>query len=95
MIIYRPHRGSLKDSMDEAKEFTSELEMKKYIINQYSKGTINIEDIVIDDGNINDDRIGWKDSKHICVKRFSNEDFMKEYGISQCIGICATDYKRP
>ena len=30
-------------------------------------------------------RIGWKNVRHVCVKRFGDEDFMKEYGCPQCL----------
>lgn len=35
MVIYRPHRGSLSDALQEAKEFETEEEMKYYIMRQY------------------------------------------------------------
>jgi len=91
MIIYRPHRGSLADAMAEAKEFNNEQEMKEYIVKQWN-GYIFIDDIVIDDNPINDDRIGWKDTRYVCTKRLGEDDYMKKYGYPQCIGMCATNY---
>lgn len=93
MIIYRPHRGSLSDAMAEAKEFNNEKEMKEYIAKQWD-GYISVEDIVIVDDSHNDDRIGWKDARYVCSKRFGEQDNIAKYGVSQCIGMCATDYTK-
>jgi hypothetical protein len=91
MIIYRPHRGTLKESLSEKKEFETVSDMKDYIVIQWN-GFIEKEDIVIDYKEINDERIGWKDTKRICVNKLGNEDYMKIYGCSQCIGYYATNY---
>ena len=56
---------------------------------------ITTDDIVINrESAVNDDRIGWEDSMYVCVKRMGSEDYIKEYGVPQCIGICATKYKK-
>ena len=101
MIIFRPHRGSLAEAMAEAKEFASVEEMKEYIVKVWhdywagSKILFSVEDIVInDDSEVNDERIGWEDSKYVCVKRMGNEDYVKKYGKPQCIGMCATKYRK-
>jgi hypothetical protein len=100
MIIYRPHRGHFNESLDEAKEFNNELEMKQYIVEEWRdtwKGITNdlfdVDDIVINKESTNDNRIGWKDTHYVCVKRIGEEDYMKKYGCPQCIGYCATNYK--
>lgn len=54
MIVYRPHRGTLADAMAEAKEFNTELEMKKYIVEQWND-YFSIDDVVIADESINDE----------------------------------------
>lgn len=87
MIIYRPHKGSLFDSMKERKEFRTEYEMMQYIVAQW-KGQLSITDIVIKKESTNDERIGWKDSAYVCAKRLGAE----KYDVPQCIGICATNY---
>ena len=92
MIIYRPHRGSLDEAMSEAKEFNDETEMKKYIVEQWD-GYLSVEDIVIGDIGLNDDRNGWRDTRYVCTKRMGSQDYIREYGCAQCIGMCATDYK--
>lgn len=98
MLIYRPHRGSLSDAMAEAVEFDSEEAMKRYIVSEEVKlwgaPAFDADDIVIDDEAISDERIGWKDVRYVCVKRYFREDYIKLYGCPQCIGYCATDYRK-
>ena len=97
MIIFRPNRATLKESISEAIEFNSEIEMKKYIFQDWdiwSEPLFTIDDIVINYESVhNDPRIGWEDSMYVGIKRMGKEDYMKQYGIAQCIGICATKYK--
>lgn len=96
MVIYRPHCGGLAEAMAEAREFESFEEMKKYIVDEseryWGKPAFDVTDIVIDDEASPDDRIGWKDERYVCVKRYFGEDYMEKYGTPQCIGMCATDY---
>lgn len=104
MIIYAPHRGGLKEAMAEAREFETKEEMKQYIYEEhkayfldlgYPNAPFEIEDIVIKaETAYRDERIGWNDSTYVCVKRYGNEDYIKKYGTPQCIGTCATDYRR-
>ena len=100
MIIFRPHRGSLDDAMAEAKEFDSVEEMKEHIVKLWHEGwggseeLFTAEDIIIDENSaVNDERIGWEDSRYVCVKRMGDEDYMQKYGTPQCIGMCATKYR--
>lgn len=91
MIIYRPHRGNLADSMAEAKEFNNIEEMKEYIVKQWNN-QFSINDIVLDNKTTNDDRIGWNNVRDICIKRLGKEDYIKKYKCPQYIGAFATDY---
>ena len=103
MIIFRPHRGGLFESLAEAKEFNNVEEMKKYIIELWHenwagdpKELFTAEDIVIDEESVvNDTRIGWKNSMYVCLKRLGNENYIEKHGCAQCIGMCATDYTKP
>ena len=97
MIIFRPHRASLSlyEAMAEAKEFTDVDEMKEYIVKTWHKDWFGEEDlftaddiVIAEDSVMNDDRIGWEDSKYVCVKRCGD----KVYTHPQCIGMCATKY---
>ena len=91
MVIYRPHRELLDEAMAEAKVFDSFEDMKAYIAEQEAEayGTykhFDESDIVIKDETVNDTRIGWEDTRYVCVKRFVKE----VYEYPQCIGMCAT-----
>ena len=99
MIIYRPHRGGLAESLSKAKEFETEEEMKQHIIEHYKNllpGLVpfEIDDIVIGGEDVDDDRCGWHDTRCVCIKRLVDEDYMDKYGCPQCIGMCATDYEK-
>ena len=92
MIIFRPHRGGFEESMSEAKVFSTELNMKKYIVDKWNytfkgRSPFDLEDIVIPkQPEAYDDRNGWKDTRYVCVKRMFDE----VYDHPQCIGMCAT-----
>ena len=93
MIIYRPHRGSFKDAMAEAKVFSDEEEMKEYICAQWEIDGVRMfdeEDIVVKDEALDDSRNGWKDTRYVCVKRCGSE----VYDVPQCIGMCATKFPK-
>lgn len=93
MIIFRPQRSTLEESMAEAKEFESIEEMKKYIVEQ-SNNSFSIQDIVISTIEINDTRTGWEDSKFVSVKLSGKQDPTKDFMAPQAIGICATRYRK-
>lgn len=104
MIIYRPHRGNIVESMAKAKEFETKEEMKQYICEQneeyyknlgYDDVPYDFSDIVIDEESAHDDeRTGWKDTMYVCTKRYFDVDYIKIYGKEQCIGMCARDYDK-
>lgn len=94
MYIYRPHRGNLYEAMKECKEFNTKEEMIDFISAESSyltgKPLYDPKDIIIGLSLINDCRIGWKDCRGVFVKRMGNEHFP----IPQCIGWCATVYRK-
>lgn len=98
MIIFRPHFGeTLEESIQLAKEFENEYEMKKYIYSLWNdeEENFSIDDIIIDDKSITkDDRICWEDTKYVTIKRYGDVDYITKYGCPQCIGYCATKYKK-
>lgn len=98
MIIYRPQRGGLLEAMKEAVEFENEEEMKKYIVEKAltinGQKPFDAEDIELDDRTYPDERIGWYDTRYVCVKRWGDKDYLKLYGTSQAIGYCATQYEK-
>ena len=60
----------------------------------FNSAPFDINDIIInEDQKMDDPRCHWHDTLYVCVKRYGNEDYMKEYGTPQCIGMCATDYE--
>jgi len=97
MIIYRPHRGSLEDAMNEKKEFNSIDDMKMFIeVN--TNGLYSFKDIVLSKEKHNDDRIGWYNASYVCVNGYIDWDgayidFITKYGVPQCIGMCSEDYR--
>ena len=97
MVIYRPHRNTLIEAMEESKEFSDFEEMKKHICDYwftfykecgFSEPPFEISDIVINEEFSEDTRNGWKDTRYVCVKRIGKEI----YPFPQCIGFCATIY---
>lgn len=97
MIIYRPEKELLADSMVEAVEFKSANDMIKHIVkvaNSTSSGKENLSenDIIITSVAKRDPRAGWWDSMNVCTKRYGEEDYMETHGAPKLIGVCATTY---
>lgn len=82
-IKYRPQRGSLKESIQETREFSSIAEMFTAIATE-SHGLVSVTDLSIGDDIINDERIGWKESRMVCTKRYGE----LRYETPQCVGFC-------
>lgn len=88
MIVYRHHRGSLDEAMKTARTFENEKEMIQNIcddLNAVIPNMVSESDIVIGDIIGDDDRIGWKNVRHVLAKRFGPENYVHP----QCIGFCA------
>lgn len=78
-IIYRPHRGGLEESLANAVTFSSEEMMKKFIADEHNmymdyinadiETHITTDDIVIDSNETDDTRIGWRDTRYVCLKK--------------------------
>lgn len=85
--IFRPHRSTLNEAMAEAKVFDTKEEMFDYIVVCW-KGLFDVSDLVIDDEESPDNRIGWLDERYVCTKRFGD----KINDVPQCIGMCATKF---
>jgi hypothetical protein len=91
-IKYRPHRGSLEESMALQKEFQSIEEMFKYIENESYSSISGIrlyraEDLSIGESLGKDERIDWKETRYILTKRCG----MVIYDTPQCIGMCSIE----
>ena len=92
--IYRNLETHIPQKLDVEK-------MKEYIVELWNRKWHGSQKLFTTDDNVinkesavNDDRIEWEDSMYVCVKRMGSEDYIKEYGVPQCIGICATKYKK-
>lgn len=87
---YRPHCGSLDEAMKRMREFDDIESLKSYVVSQHILNGIPAfteDDIVISEQpNCDDDRIGWKSVRYVCTKRYYGSDYIKEYGVPQCIG---------
>lgn len=99
MIIFRPHKGSLHDAMNLKKEFNNIEEMKAHIIDyMYPYCDVLAEDIVLHGNPHDDERIGWKDVMHVCIKGYYEPEnkkyvnYIEKYNCPQCIGMCSENY---
>lgn len=93
MLIYRPHRGSLEEALKCRREFISYADMKNYIVEEQRSiyggfAPFSQEHIVVESEIFNDERIGWSDTRRVCITRFGDTEF----DVPQCIGWCAEDY---
>lgn len=92
MIKYRPQRGSLSDAMKEYREFFTIDEMFDYVVRKYGDGILFTKaDLSIGEDLGEDERIGWTNSHHILTNRSGDRDFIKMYGVPQCVGWCSID----
>ena len=87
MIIYRPHRGGLKEAMELRRIFKTETEMFEYISSQ-SGGAVILDDLSIGEILGDDPRIGWKDCRYVLTSRYGKEHFE----IPQVIGTCSSQW---
>lgn len=87
MIIYRPQRGTLEESMNQAIEFENEYEMKQHIVRDF-KGFVSEDDILLSDEVIEDDRVNWRDTRKVFISRYGDQVYTNH----QAIGFYATKY---
>ena len=94
MIIFRPHRGSLDESMKEAAIYDSFDLMIESIVkdSKYLTGKplFSAADVSIGPEIGPDDRTGWMDCRHVLISRFAEA----VYNPPQAIGICATIFPK-
>ena len=106
MIIHRPHRGGLNESMKEARQFTSLGECINTLIrehnNSYSFQVSESDIYLIPYGLNGDDRIGWKDTFMICCAPYDSVKDQCGYELyyggkydhpMQLFGFISTDFK--
>ncbi len=88
MIKYRPHQGSLDESMKHIKEFNGIDEMLDHIVSDWNQSDANLfnkEDLIVGENVGADKRIEWKETRYVCTKRMGSQI----YDHPQCIGICS------
>ena len=85
MFKYRPHRGSLDESMKEAKEFITMDQMFDYIVKFDPLQILQKEDLYISEDHGKDIRIDWKESRYVMAKRYGKNDY------PQPIGLCSME----
>ncbi len=79
MVIFRPKKKGIIESVLSSKEFISTDEMKNFLSSTYNA---NVDDICIEGPKFSD-YLGWNDSQSVCIKSLSQKI---------CIGFCATMY---
>lgn len=93
MILYRPNRYSLSDSMEEARAFATEEDMKAYIsaycASLWGYPPLSEEEITISGGPCENLRSGWMDERIVCVGRMGG----RKYEPPAAIGYCATLFR--
>lgn len=94
MIIFRPRRMTLEESMAEAAIFEDIDLMIDHIvkINTYSGlgPMVSKDDISIDKKTAFEKSTGWKDCRKVLASRFGGED----YSPPEFIGYCAFDFSQ-
>ena len=92
-FLYRPHRGTLADAMEEVKEFDTYEEMLDYIQKEHKIGknfAFNKEEIRIAYYGY-DSRIDWE-TYIVTVDRYFNDDYLKKHHYPQAIGFMTFKY---
>lgn len=94
MIIYRPHRGTLSESMKEVSIYDSCDLMIESIVkdSKYLTGKplFSAADVSIGPEIFPDYRTGWMDCRYVLISRFADS----VYNPPQAIGICATIFPK-
>lgn len=78
---YRPHRGTLEESMKEYREFDSLADVFEYAASCWNISRFDVSIKYICDDN----RIGWCPTYYICVDTFDGKVYNET---PQCIGMC-------
>lgn len=87
MFKYRPQRGTLEDSMKEAREFITMDQMFDYIVKSDPFHALQKEDLSISEDLGKDDRIDWTETRNVLTKRYGKD----VYDTPQAIGWCSME----
>jgi hypothetical protein len=74
-VLYRPHRGSLDESMALVREFNNTEDMILAVRGDWDKYLDGQVECTIDPNSINDDRIGWHNTHYVLID-------------GMCVGMC-------
>lgn len=85
-IIYRPHKSTLEEAMNNVKYFNDIAEMCDYLVKEY-EGAFAISDIYISYYGY-DGRIGWE-TYSVTVGKMGDDNYLEKYNAPQIIGFCA------
>ena len=96
IIKFRYHRGGLKESLATMRTFTSWEQLLAWLVHESYDQFIGAyafseEDIVIDEKQYHDKRIGWKDARWVCIKKYNG----KIFNLPCPIGTVATEFCEP
>lgn len=80
MFKYRPQRGSLDESMNEAKEFITMDQMFDYIVKVDPLQILQKDDLYISEDHGKDIRIDWKESRNVMAKRYGKNVYPQPIG---------------
>lgn len=78
---YRPHSGTLEESMKECREFDSLADVFEYVAIEWGIQRFDLTIKYV----CNDNRIGWCPTYYICTDTF---DGLEQLDYPQCIGMC-------
>ena len=78
---YRPHRGTLKESMKECREFDSLSDVFEYVASEWGIHKFDLGIKYICDDN----RIGWCPTYYVCTDTFDGKTYNET---QQCIRMC-------
>lgn len=81
-IMYRPHKGTYQESMNEMKWFRSEDEMFEYIVKS-NKSIVNTSSLFIGDEIIYDERNSWN-TRYVMCSNYEGKNLDNPI----CIGMC-------
>lgn len=90
MVKYRPQRGSLSESVKNQREFNNLDEMCDHVLSIWNKSDMRLigkDDMEISKDFGPDERVGWKETRYICIKRMGDQ----KYDPPQCIGYCSIE----
>ena len=89
MLIYRPHRGGLAESMDLARTFPDIDSLFRHIAEESSKSgylSLSPSDLSVSPSASADSRTGWMDTRYVLTSRLGDEHYLSPI----CIGMMAT-----